>query len=82
MSREEKDMTGILFVNDRKEKDTHPDWNGRGVVDGKPVWIKAWKKEGAKGKFLSLSFQEREEQNKSKPNNRERKPVDDSDIPW
>lgn len=82
MNREEKDMTGVMFVNDRKESDNHPDWKGRAVIGGRKVWVSAWKKEGQKGKYLSLSFQDRDEQNRSKPNNRERRPQDDSEIPW
>ncbi|OQW34134.1 MAG: hypothetical protein A4E20_11920 [Nitrospira sp. SG-bin2] len=78
--KEERDNSGVLFVNDRKEKDTHADWNGKGMVNGKPVWIKAWKKEGQNGKFLSLSFQERE--GKGKTTNRERPRQDEDDIPW
>ncbi len=32
MRKEEKDMTGVLFVNDRKESAKHPDWNGKGPI--------------------------------------------------
>ncbi len=78
MSREEKDMTGVLFVNDRKESDKHPDWSGKGMVDGKPVWISAWKKDGSKGKYMSLAFKPRDGEGKP----RERKPTQDDDIPW
>jgi hypothetical protein len=50
-----------LFKNDRKEKDSHPDYKGDGLdLDGNAVWISAWVKEGAKGKFMSLSIQKKE----------------------
>ena len=50
-----------LFKNDRKEKDTHPDYKGDGMdLQGNPVWVSAWIKEGAKGKFMSLSIQAKE----------------------
>lgn len=52
-----------LFKNDRKEKDSHPDYKGDGMdLDGRPVWVSAWIKEGQKGKFMSLSIQAKEAQ--------------------
>lgn len=46
-----------LFKNDRKEKDTHPDYRGDGMdLEGRPVWVSAWLKEGSKGKFFSMSL--------------------------
>jgi uncharacterized protein (DUF736 family) len=45
-----------LFPNDRKEKETHPDFRGNINVDGKEYWIKGWKKSSKSGmKFVSLS---------------------------
>jgi len=82
---EERPNTGILFVNDRKESDNHPDWSGRGMIGGKPVWISAWKKEGQKGKYLSLSFRPREGDGKPREDKRDRRHPEsrhDDDIPW
>jgi hypothetical protein len=51
-----------LFKNDRKEKDSHPDYKGDGMdLEGNPVWISAWVKEGAKGKFFSISIQPKQQ---------------------
>jgi len=53
----DNNMSGVLFKNDRKEKDTHPDYKGHCEVDGVEMWLSAWIKEGNKGKFMRLSFQ-------------------------
>ena len=55
---EQRDNTGTLFKNDRKENDNQPSFTGRCIVDGKPKQISAWVKEGKSGKFFSLSFRE------------------------
>lgn len=57
--------TGTLFKNDRKEKDTHPDYRGAININGQEFWLSAWIRE-AKGverqgqKFMSLSVQPKE----------------------
>ena len=47
--------SGALFKNDKKEKDTHPDYRGSINVEGTDYWISAWIKDGKSGKFMSLS---------------------------
>jgi hypothetical protein len=53
---------GVLFVNDRKQSDKHPDYKGSINVGGKEFWLSAWMKTGTKGEFISLSVEPKEEQ--------------------
>jgi len=49
--------SGTFFVNDRKEKPNHPDYNGKVNIEGKDYYIKGWKKVAKSGtNFLSLAF--------------------------
>lgn len=47
---------GTLARNEKKESDTHADYNGQLNVNGTEYWLNGWIKEGQKGKFLSLSI--------------------------
>ena len=43
-----------LFKNDKKDKETQPDWKGSiKLPDGSEFWFDAWTKQGAKGDFIS-----------------------------
>lgn len=67
MAYEAKAGSFSLFKNDRKEKDTHPDYKGDGKdLDGNDVWVSAWIKEGSRGKFMSCSIQ-RKDASQSQP---------------
>ena len=46
---------GVLFKNDRKQAQTHADYQGTVNVNGQEFYLNAWIKQGAKGKFFSLS---------------------------
>jgi hypothetical protein len=83
MAYEPKPGQFTLFKNDRKEKDSHPDYKGDGMdLDGNPVWVSAWIKSGNKGKFMSCSMQPKEAAKPaSKPAARSGGSADD-DIPF
>lgn len=56
MAFEQKDNSGALFRNDRRERETQPEFTGKGLIDGVEHYISAWVKEGKGGKFFSLAF--------------------------
>lgn len=54
---EQKINSATLFTNDKKEKQTHPDYRGTANVKGEIFYINAWVKESKNGKkYLSISF--------------------------
>lgn len=56
---ETKTNTGAIFKNDKKTKDTQPDYRGKVNVNGKEMEIALWFKESSKGtKYFSCSFSE------------------------
>jgi hypothetical protein len=73
MAQYDNTNTGLLKRNDRKEKDSHPDYRGTINVDGVDYWLSGWLKTGKEGsklagqKFFSLSVQPIEEQQERRP---------------
>jgi len=56
---EQRDNSGILFKNDRKEKESHSDYRGNATINGIEYFMDAWLKQGQKGKFMSFSFKKK-----------------------
>lgn len=55
---EHKENSGSVFKNDKKEKDSDPDYRGSALIDGTEHWVSGWINESNKGhKYLRLSFQ-------------------------
>jgi hypothetical protein len=77
-----------LFKNDRKERDSHPDYKGDGMdLQGNPVWISAWIKDSQKGKFMSISIQKKDDQRTATTQAARQEPAPnfsdmDDDIAW
>ncbi len=64
MSGFDNELTGILSMHDRKEKDTHPDFKGNATINGVDYWIDAWtqeRKNGSGRKFFKLKFKAKDQ---------------------
>lgn len=59
---EKRDNSGVLFTNNKREKETHPHYNGKATINGTEFYVSSWVKEGKTGKYLSLSFKPVQEQ--------------------
>jgi hypothetical protein len=53
---EQREMSGILSRNDKRESEKQPEFRGECTIEGKAYRISAWVKEGKSGKFMSLAF--------------------------
>ena len=61
MAYEQKDNTGSLFKNDRKETDSHPDYKGSALLNGVEHWLDAWINTAKDGsKYMSVKFKPKE----------------------
>ena len=70
MAEYDNTNSGILSVNDRRTKPTHPNFKGQCTIktpDGELVeyWVSGWEKSGKRGPFVSLSFEPKEKEEKA-----------------
>ena len=73
--------TAVLFKNERKEKESQPDYTGRVNMNGKEMRLAAWIKESQKGKFFSMKLSELQDSNQNSNQNNNQSFVSD-DIPF
>jgi hypothetical protein len=86
--------SGAIFKNDRKEKDTHPDYKGSLNVEGVDYWVSSWIKKGPKGTFMSMALTAKDAQKAPPANSKPMQPANrgaggstgfsdmDDDIPF
>jgi len=69
MTQYDNTNRGILSKNDRKEKDTHPDYKGSLNVEGVEYWFDGWikKRNDGSGSFLSVSVKRKDGQTTPPP---------------
>ncbi len=66
MSFEYKPGTFSLFKNEKRTADNQPNYRGEGKdLEGNPIEVAAWLKEGSKGKFMSCSFKVKSERQRT-----------------
>jgi hypothetical protein len=73
---------GVLYRNENKTSENHPDYSGSVNVAGADYWLSGWLKESKKDgkKFFSLSVRPK---NDTKPVNKPVKTADpDEEIPF
>jgi hypothetical protein len=58
----DRNNTGVLFKNDRAANERAPQYKGSINIEGTEYWLSSWVKDGAKGKFMSLSVTPKEQQ--------------------
>jgi len=57
----DRDNSGALFKNDRREKDTDPLYRGSATLDGQEYWVNAWVNHDKNGKpYMKLAFKRKE----------------------
>lgn len=71
-----------MFVNEKKETETHPDRTGSALIDGREYWVSGWIKDGKNGKWMSLAFKPKDA--KPEPKQGKRGSIHDmeSDVPF
>lgn len=71
--------TGVLFKNDRKTEDKHPDLSGTININGTDYWLSGWTKrhDDRSFKLLSLSVKPKDEQ---APSRARREAFDDEEF--
>lgn len=80
----DKDNSGAIWKNERREKDTHPHFTGSALIDGVDYWVSAWKRDtDAKpnSPALKFSFRPKEERKQPPKDHVAEEPLDD-DIPF
>jgi hypothetical protein len=61
-----KENTGTMFRNDKREKDSEPEYKGSANIDGRDYWVSSWINETKAGvKYMKFSFTPMEKKQQS-----------------
>jgi hypothetical protein len=59
---QQKDNSGALFKNDKKESDSHPDYKGSAMINGSEFWVSGWVNVSSAGtKYMKFSYSPKEQ---------------------
>jgi uncharacterized protein (DUF736 family) len=81
----DNEMRGVLFKNNKKNTEKHPDYNGTIQINGVEYWLAAWIRTPKPGgqKFMALRVNPKDEQQQAPASSA---PVDpayvEDDIPF
>ena len=82
MAYEQRDNSGSMFKNNRKETEKHADMTGDVMIDGKLYWINGWRKVDKNGNpWYSFSFRTKEARQDQSSQQQTRR-VPDDEIPF
>ena len=76
----DKELTGVLFANDKEGNAARPDWKGSIQIEGVEYWLSARDKTSAKGPLISLKAEKKKTAVQAMEKAEEPAPFDD-DIP-
>ena len=89
MAEYDNNLSGVLFKNDKGDNEKRPDYKGSAEIEGVQYWVSAWIREGAKGKFMSMKYERKEQQAATAPQAAQAAPIASagygaiaSDIPF
>lgn len=72
---------GVLFKNDDKQSDTHPDYKGSINVGGNEFWLSCWLNSSRDGKkYMSLSVKPKEARQGQRQQQRRDEPTKADDF--
>jgi len=59
---QQKDNSGALFKNDKKQSDSHPDYKGSAMIDGSDYWVSGWINVSSAGTaYMKFSYTAKEQ---------------------
>lgn len=81
---EQRDNSGSLFRNDKRESDSHPNMKGSAMIGGVEYWVSAWTNtsERTGEKYQKLSFQRKDDKPAAAPASKPARDNWDQEIPF